>query len=82
MIPADWDTAGRVVSVAIATYQEEKFGVTDGSTVRSLLGLLQNRVVVEGTLLCREGLTLVDVQKIRIDDSPITALKSIPHPEP
>lgn len=61
VIPADWDDNGLPRSVAIATYQEQKYLVAESPKCRQLLALLNERVVVSGKVHQEEQNMVIDV---------------------
>lgn len=67
VIPAVWNEKGDIVSVAIATYHEETYLVTEGTVGQSLLPLLKKRVVVDGIVNRQDTHQTIDVKKVKID---------------
>jgi hypothetical protein len=67
VIPAAWDEKGDVISVAIATYHEEKYLVADNITGRRLMSLLRKRVAVDGVIKDEDAVKIIYVQTIRMD---------------
>jgi hypothetical protein len=68
VIPAAWDEKGNVISVAIATYYEEKYLVADNITGRKLISLLKKKVVVDGVIKDKDSVKIIYAKTIRIDD--------------
>ena len=68
VIPAAWDEKGNAVSVAIATYHEEKYLVADNITGRKLMSLLKKRVVVDGIIKDDDTVKKIYAKTIRIDE--------------
>ncbi len=68
VIPAAWDEKGNVISVAIATYHEEKYLVADNITGRKLISLLKKKVVVDGVIKDKDSVKIIYAKTIRIDD--------------
>ena len=68
VIPAAWDEKGNAVSVAIATYHEEKYLVADNITGRKLMSLLKKRVVVDGIIKDDDTVKKIYAETIRIDE--------------
>jgi hypothetical protein len=77
VIPTGWNAGGGVVSVAIATYFEEKIPVQESPSGTVLLNLLQKRVVVEGVLHGQGPGASIEVVAVRIDDSPISGERAV-----
>ena len=67
VIPTDWHDNGHPRSVAIATYREKKYMVADSPLSRQLLLLLNQRVVVSGTVCHREETLVIDVGDFYLD---------------
>jgi hypothetical protein len=67
VIPAAWDEKGNVISVAIATYDEEKYLVADNITGRRLMSLLKKNVTVDGVVEDEDTVKTIYAKKIRID---------------
>ncbi len=67
LIPSAWNEKGDVIAVAIATYNEEKYLVSDNSMVPRLLSLLRKRVVVNGIVNRQDTDRNIDIKDIKID---------------
>lgn len=67
VIPASWDEKGDVISVAIATYHEEKYLVADNITGRRLMSLLKKRVIVDGVIKDEDAVKIIYAKTIRIN---------------
>ncbi len=68
VIPAAWNEKGDVISVAIATYHEEKYLVADNIIGRNLMSLLKKKVVVDGVIKDEDTVKIIYAKTIRIDD--------------
>ena len=67
VIPDGWDEKGNVISLAIATYLEEKYLVADNITGRKLMFLLKKRVAVDGVIKEEDTVKTIYVKTVRID---------------
>jgi hypothetical protein len=67
VIPDGWDEKGEVISLAIATYLEEKYLVADNTGGRRLMSLLKKRVAVDGVIKEEDTIKIIDVKRVRID---------------
>jgi hypothetical protein len=67
LIPNAWDEKGDVVAVVIATYNEEKYLVSEKKMVQKLLSLLRKRVVVDGIVNRQDTNQTIDIKDIKID---------------
>ena len=67
VIPVVWDEKGDAISVAIATYHEEKYLVADNITGRRLMSLLKKRVVVNGIIKDEDTVKIIYAKTIRIN---------------
>lgn len=67
LIPTAWNERGDVVAVAIATYNEEKYLVSNDEMVPNLLSLLRKRVVVDGIVNRQNTDRIVDIKDIKMD---------------
>jgi NADPH-dependent curcumin reductase CurA len=67
LIPTAWNERGDVVAVAIATYNEEKYLVSNDEMVPNLLSLLRKRVVVNGIVNRQNTDRIVDIKDIKMD---------------
>jgi hypothetical protein len=67
VIPTAWDEKGDVISVAIATYHEEKYLVADNVTGRRLMSLLKKNVTVDGVIKDEDTVKIIYAKTIRID---------------
>ena len=69
VIPVAWNEKGEVISVAIATYNEDKYLVEDNIKGRQLLSLIRKRVVVKGILTRRNANNVIEVDSFQEDKS-------------
>ena len=69
IIPVAWNEKGDAISVAIATYHEEKYLVEDNITGRRLMALLKKRVVVDGIIKDEDTVKKICAKTIRIDEN-------------
>ena len=67
LIPSAWNEKGDVVALVIATYNEEKYLVSDRSIVQKLLSLLRKRVVVSGIIHRQDANRVIDIKDVKID---------------
>ena len=69
VIPTDWHENGHPRSVAIATYQEQKYLVAEGPKCLQLLSLLNERVVVSGMVCQIEENMVIDIGDFYLDSA-------------
>ena len=67
LIPSAWNEKGDVVALFIATYNEEKYLVSDRPMVQKLLSLLRKRVVVNGIIHRQDPNRVIDIKDVEID---------------
>jgi hypothetical protein len=67
LIPNAWNEKGDVVAVVIATYNEEKYLVSDKKMIQKLLSFLRKRVVVNGTVNRQDTHRTIDIKDIKMD---------------
>ena len=67
LIPSAWNEKGDVVALVIATYNEEKYLVSDRQMVQKLLSLLRKRVVVNGIIHRQDPNRVIDIKDVEID---------------
>ena len=65
VIPSDWDSNGNVISLAIATRNEEEYIIENNHNLSDLKKLLRQEVVVDGSIKCRNNSKSIDVKSIR-----------------
>ena len=63
IIPANWDTKGTVVDLAIATRNEEEYLITDKDQVARLKPLLRQEVEIKGILQFQKGKKIIKVKR-------------------
>ena len=63
IIPVNWDRNGNVISVAIATHDEDEIIVEGQGLVSQLKALLREEVQVSGILTQRGGKKSIKVEK-------------------
>ena len=61
VIPATWNENGAVLSLAIATFSEEKIFVANTPAGQRLMSHLRTAVKVEGTLKTEGGKRMIEV---------------------
>lgn len=71
VIPGAWNEEGDVISVAIATYNEEKYLVENNDKGLQLFSLLQKRVVIDGVLVIRDRIKTIEINSFREDTSKV-----------
>ena len=69
VIPVAWNEKGDIISVAIATYHEEKYLVANNLTGQRLMSLLKKRVVVDGIIKDEDTVKKIYAKTIRIDEN-------------
>jgi len=69
VIPVAWNEKGDIISVAIATYHEEKYLVANNLTGQRLMSLLKKRVVVDGIKKDEDTVKKIYAKTIRIDEN-------------
>ena len=69
VIPVAWNEKGDVISVAIVTYNEEKYLVENNVKGQQLFSLLRKRVVIDGGLVTRDKITAIEINSFREDTS-------------
>ena len=63
IIPANWDTKGTVVDLAIATRNEEEYLITDKDQVARLKLLLRQEVEIKGIVQFQKGKKIIKVKR-------------------
>ena len=63
IIPANWDSKGKIVDLAIATRNEEEYLITDKDQIARLKPLLRQEVEIEGIAQIQEGKTVIQVRR-------------------
>ena len=62
VIPSDWDSNGNVISMAIATRNEEEYIIENHQKLLNLKELLRQEVVVNGSIKCRNNYKVINVK--------------------
>lgn len=71
VIPVAWNEKGDVISVAIVTYNEEKYLVENNVKGQQLFSLIRKRVVIDGGLVTRDKIKAIEINSFREDTSEI-----------
>ncbi|MBW2468906.1 MAG: hypothetical protein JRE62_06375 [Deltaproteobacteria bacterium] len=71
LIPANWDSNGNVVDLAIATRDEEEYLITDKDQIARLKPLLRQEVEIEGVPQIQEGKRIIKVKKFSKLKNPV-----------
>ena len=71
VIPVAWNEKGDVISVAIVTYNEEKYLVENNVKGQQLFSLLRKRVVIDGGLVIRDKIKAIEINNFREDTSEV-----------
>lgn len=61
VIPAAWDQNGKIISLAIATDDEQEYLIDTRQTVTKLISLLRQEVVITGTIRQTEKNKIIEV---------------------
>jgi hypothetical protein len=69
VIPEAWDEKGEITSVAIVTFNEEKYVVKDTPKGRDLQSLLRSCVKVRGIIENHEQISVIKVDRFQKDIS-------------
>ncbi len=64
IIPVDWDQKGNPISVAIATYTEEQYLVSNNSKGKELFDFIRERVEITGLVKEIAGIKIIKVKDI------------------
>lgn len=64
VVPTDWDRNGEVVSLAIATGDEQEYLIENHRQIANLWTLLRQEVVVTGSIRCRKKRKIIRVAEI------------------
>jgi hypothetical protein len=67
VIPSDWDSNGNVISLSIATRDEEEYIIENHHNLSDLKKLLRREVVVNGSIKCRNNSKIINVKSIRVE---------------
>jgi hypothetical protein len=65
VIPTAWDSEGNVISLAIATSDEQEYLIGNNGQITNLLPLLRRDVVVTGSVETCKGHKVIRVAKIQ-----------------
>ena len=71
VIPVNWDRNGNVISVAIATHDEDEIIVEGQRLVAQLKTLLREEVQASGILTQKGGKKSIKVEKFSIKSNPL-----------
>lgn len=69
-IPSAWDGEGKVLSITIAAFDEQKYLVAKNSMTQEFLSYLQKPVIIEGIVTKKNKQMLVEVKTIKAADAP------------
>ena len=69
VVPADWDGNGNVISLAIATGDEQEYLIEDHRQIANLRTLLRQEVVVMGYIKCRKQHKIIKVTEIQAEET-------------
>jgi hypothetical protein len=64
IVPTEWDSFGNVISLAIATGDEQEYLIENNQQIESLRPLLRQEVVVLGSIKCCNDHKIIEVAKI------------------
>lgn len=65
VIPAAWSQDGNIVSLAIATNDEQEYLIDTRQSITKLLSLLRHEVVVTGTVMQTEKNKIIRIESCR-----------------
>ena len=61
VIPVDWDHNGNIISVAIATDDEQEYFIDASQNVKNMVALLRQEVELSGTIRHKRGKKFIRV---------------------
>lgn len=64
IIPVDWDEKGRVVGIAISTFNEDEYLVEQGQKGAELMRFIRQEVEISGILKRGENSRIITVKEI------------------
>ena len=64
VVPADWDGNGNVISLAIATGDEQEYLIENHQQIENLWTLLRQEVVAMGSIKCGKESKVIYVSEI------------------
>jgi hypothetical protein len=64
VVPTEWDSFGNVISLAIATGDEQEYLIENNQQIESLRPLLRQEVVVMGSIKCCNDHKIIAVAQI------------------
>ena len=64
VVPADWDGNGNVISLAIATRDEQEYLIENHQQIANLWPLLRREVVAMGSIKCGKEQKRIEVSEI------------------
>ncbi len=67
IIPAEWDDQGRILGLAIATYDESRIIIVPNAQAKELMSCLRKAVRVNGILRQKETLQEIEIHTFAID---------------
>lgn len=67
LIPDAWDDRGKVVAVAVFTFQEQKIRVIDDRLGKALKQYLRKRVIIDGDMITHDPAPSIRVRQYWID---------------
>ena len=65
VVPTDWDSNGNVISLAIATGDEQEYLIENHQQIANLWTLLRQEVIVMGSIKSRKKHRIIKVAKIQ-----------------
>jgi hypothetical protein len=65
VVPSGWDSNGNIISMSIATGDEQEYVVENYQQISNLKELLRQEVVVKGAINDGKGVKTIKVAKIR-----------------
>jgi hypothetical protein len=72
IIPADWDSDGRVLAVSISAFDENEYSVIDDDNGRELLAFVRETVIAEGLVSKTGEVIRIQIKRYKIFTQPRT----------
>jgi len=69
IIPVNWDKSGNVLSVAIATRDEDEYLIEDQGLAEKLKSLLRKEVEVSGIVQRKSGKKIIKIKQWRCQNA-------------
>ncbi|MBU1340470.1 MAG: hypothetical protein KKE44_13215 [Proteobacteria bacterium] len=69
IIPSEWNENGKILSIAVLTFDEDKFFIANNAMAQTLMNFLRKPVTLSGNVTMNGNLKTINITQFQIHDT-------------